>query len=156
MSYSIPIEVGVRKGALPPTSYKQNLQRDRNFGFPKEEELLPIVKATFDKTMERTTDRNFVFDYEGDTAYAELKSRRIRHNDYNDIMIGKNKIEFALKCNKKVFLCFNFIDGAYYYEFSKEDIRSQGITYREGGRQDRGKDERKECAFIKTNLLKKF
>lgn len=137
-------------------TYAQHLQRDLNFGLPKEIELLPLIKETFDATMERTTDRNFVFDYEGDTAYAELKSRRIKHNQYSDIMIGKNKIEFALKCNKKVFLCFDFIDGAYYYEFSKEDIRSQGITFRAGGREDRGKDERKECAFIKTNLLKKF
>lgn len=85
-------------------NYKQHLQRDMNFGLPKETELLPLIRETFDTTIEQTTNRNFVFDYEGDTCYVELKSRRIRHNEYDDIMIGKNKIDFALKCGKEVFM----------------------------------------------------
>ena len=137
-------------------NYKQHLQRDLQFGIPKEEELLPLMKETFDDTIKRTTNPNFVFDYEGDNCYAELKSRRIRHNQYEDIMIGKNKLDFALKCGKEVFFCYNLIGGKYYYQFNKEDILNKNITFREGGRQDRGKDERKTCGFIKTKLLKEF
>ena len=137
-------------------NYSQHLKRDMDFGLPKEEELLPLMQKTFDGTMKLTTNKNFVFDYEGEMAYAELKSRRIRHNQYDDIMIGKNKIDYALKCGKDVFFCFYFTDGAYYYKVSAEDIRNQGISFREGGRCDRGKDERKLYAFIKTKLLNKM
>jgi hypothetical protein len=137
-------------------NYKQHLQKDLNFGLPNEELLLPLIRRTFDATIKRTTNRNFVFDYEGVDTYAELKTRRIYHNQFDDIMIGKNKLDFALNCGKDVFFCYSLIDGNYYYKFSKEDISNQGITFREGGRQDRGKDERKKCGFIKTNLLKKF
>lgn len=137
-------------------NYSQYLKKDLDFGLPKEEELLPLVKRTFDMTIRRTTNPSFVFDYEGDNVFAELKSRRIRHNQYVDIMIGKNKVDYALTCGKEVFLCFYFIDGPYYYKFNKDDIGDKGITFREGGRQDRGKDERKICAFIKTKLLTKF
>ena len=60
----------------------------------------------------------------------ELKSRRIIHNRYPDIMIGLNKVEEAIKHSK------NF---DYYLLFLCKD--------------DRGKDERKMCAFIPTKDL---
>ena len=81
----------------------------------------------------------------------ELKSRRIFHDQFSDIMIGLNKIEEAIKHhhNFDYYLLFLCKDGLYKWKFApnkKYDIRM-------GGRMDRGKDERKMCAFIPTKDL---
>ena len=81
----------------------------------------------------------------------ELKSRRIIHNRYPDIMIGLNKVEEAIKhCkNFDYYLLFLFEDGLYKWKYAK----GKKYDIRMGGRMDRGKDERKMCAYIPTKDL---
>ena len=77
----------------------------------------------------------------------ELKTRRINHNQYFDLMIGLNKIVEAEKNTNDdiqytmIFLCKDGLYGWTYCEGKPYDIRM-------GGRSDRGKDERKLCAFL--------
>ncbi len=136
-------------------TYKNAKKHDDNFGLPKEDEMLPLMKRTFDSNI-RKTNNHSVFDYEGNNCFAELKSRRVRHDSFIDTMIGTNKVQYALQCGKDVFLCFHFTDGAYFYKFDKDDLYNDNITYRMGGRCDRGRDERKQYAYIKTKCLKRF
>ena len=81
----------------------------------------------------------------------ELKSRRIIHNRYPDIMIGLNKVEEAIKHSKNFdyYLLFLFKDGLYKWKYAK----GKKYDIRMGGRMDRGKDERKMCAYIPTKDL---
>jgi hypothetical protein len=130
-------------------------KKDLIFGNLQEKEILKILKLNFDDTLKKTSNY-FVFDFESDNCYIELKSRRIEHNKFNDTMIGKNKLEFAETCKKNVFFVFNFTDGLYYWKYNKEDIINNNITFREGGRNDRGKNELKDYAFIKIKILKKL
>lgn len=80
----------------------------------------------------------------------ELKSRRIKHNEYFDIMIGLNKIVEAQKYPQyDYYMYFLCLDGLYGWKYDK----TKKFDIRMGGRCDRGIDERKMCAFIPTKDL---
>jgi hypothetical protein len=133
-------------------THAEAVNRDLAFGFQQEDNLLGIFRENFDRCLSRT-GRSAVVDYIAPRTYLELKSRNCRSDRYNTIMFGKNKIEFAQRTNRDFYAVFNFIDGVYFYKYKKEDLDNGLITFGLGGRQDRGKDERKECAFIAHNLL---
>jgi len=128
--------------------YNSCLQRDLEFGLAEEDKLLPLFREKIDKCLCKTRDSDII-DYISPKSYLELKSRNCYYADHDDIMIGANKIRFAERTNKKVYLAFNFRDGVYYYEFKREDLTNGVIDFRLGGRKDRGRDERKMCAYIK-------
>lgn len=106
-------------------------------------------------------------DFRNDEWRCELKSRRISIHSYQDLMIGANKIREAeinynLRATHQTIIKYRFYfilkEGVYYWDFKpnpEEDDESEELYYyfKEGGRQDRGKDERKECAFIFTEHL---
>jgi len=131
------------------------LKKDINFGDKKENEILEILRLNFDNTLKKTSNF-FIFDFKSDNIYIELKSRRISKNKFNDTMIGKNKLDYAKESDKIIYFVFYFTDGLYYWKYNKEDIDNNNITFREGGRKDRGCDELKNYGFIKTNILKKL
>ena len=81
----------------------------------------------------------------------ELKSRNIKSNQYPDMMIGLNKINEAKYSYEKADYHFLFLckDGLYGWIYSPE----KKLNIRMGGRIDRGKDERKMCAFIPSKDL---
>lgn len=95
------------------------------------------------------------FDFSSSKVIGELKSRNIKHDDYNDLMIGLNKleeaeIEYEKRVHKKYTFYFLCKDGLYSWDFKKDEY-----DIRMGGRCDRGRDERKLCGFIDTrNLVK--
>lgn len=91
----------------------------------------------------------FDFKNEDETIFYELKSRRIHHDKYDDIMMGLNKFEYCLNNPTKEFIfLFLYTDGLYQWKF-----RPNSYTKRFAGRQDRGVDERKMYGFIKTEEL---
>jgi hypothetical protein len=132
--------------------YKQLLQKDLDFGFQQEDKLLNVFREKFDKHLCKTNDFSII-DYISPKTYLELKSRNKPHNEYPTIMIGENKMRFAEKSNKKVIFVWNFTDGIYYYVFNKDDLTNGNINFAMGGRTDRGKDERKMCAYVKSSIL---
>ena len=135
--------------------YKECLQRDLKFGNTEEDKLITLFRERFDKCLCKTNSYSVV-DFISPKTYLELKSRNCNHDRYNDIMIGENKIRFAEKTNRKVILVWNFQDGVYFYQFDKNDISNGNITFRMGGRTDRGKDERKMCAYVSKDLIEKL
>jgi hypothetical protein len=134
---------------------KKTVEKDVEFGSKKEMEHLEIMRDIFCKKLKRANNKWFVFDYSCENCYVELKSRRCNHDKYPDTMIGLNKINYCSQTNRPVYFAFNFEDGLYYWKYNKEDIDNGFVTIRKGGRTDRGIDETKDYAYIKTEILKK-
>jgi len=131
-------------------------QNDLKFGDIKELELLETIQDKFNTSLKKVSNNNFVFDFSCDNCYVELKSRRNTHDKYPDTMVGKNKLDFAEKSDRTVIFCFSFTDGIYYWKYNKEDIENGNVEFRVGGRNDRGRREYKDYAFIKTSILEKI
>jgi hypothetical protein len=131
-------------------------KNDLNFGYLKEEEALEAIQNKFSNCLQKVKNKYFVFDYSCDNCYVELKSRRNTHDKYPDTMVGKNKIDFAKKSDRPVYFCFSFTDGLYFWKYNEEDMKTGNVEFRTGGRNDRGKEEYKDYAFIKTNILEKI
>lgn len=135
-----------------------SLQADLKFGKKNEDKVLGTLREHFkcDLAKSKRCSDYFDYHYEGDDKLVkvELKSRRNAKNKYPTTMIGKNKIDAALKLIKEgyeIYLCFNFTDGLYYTRF---DENSKYET-KQGGRWDRGRPEVKDyCYFPVDNLSK--
>lgn len=125
-------------------------QADLKLGEIGEMEMLNKIRSRWGGDIEKTKDKYAIFDFENADTLIELKSRRIRHNQYDDMMIGANKIVAASKTHKDVYFVFNCSDGVFYWKYDKD---TDDVSFRFGGTMRRGYDERCECAFIKTNAL---
>jgi hypothetical protein len=53
------------------------------------------------------------------TVYVELKTRRIRHDQYPTALIGKNKIDFCSDPTKSYYFVYSYVDGLYAIKYSK-------------------------------------
>lgn len=144
----------VAKSVVSP-NFKEKVDNDLKFGLDSEINHLETLRDIFCDKLKKTNNKWFVFDYSCEACYVELKSRRCFHNKYEDTMIGLNKINYSANSKKPVYFCFSFEDGLYYWKYNKDDIDNGGVVIRKGGRNDRGVDETKEYAYIKTALLKK-
>lgn len=88
----------------------------------------------------------------------ELKSRDINHDDFPTALIGKQKIEQAIKnhdTNKYQFW-YLYKDGLFYYDFKIEDINNKKIFLDWWKRTSRGKLEKKLVYYIPKELLTLF
>lgn len=130
----------------------EKFREDLVFGKQKEEDQFEIIKDCLDKNLVKSEKKNALFDFYSETSLIELKSRRNNYNHYPTTMVGYNKIEYGLKSGKDIYFCFSFLDGLYYYKFSKTDK----LEFSLGGRRDRGKNEIKEYCFIPIELLIKI
>lgn len=55
-----------------------------------------------------------VIDFRSDKAYLEIKSRRVRHDQYPTCLIGANKIEEFRRNKLKNYICWLYTDGLFY------------------------------------------
>jgi hypothetical protein len=53
------------------------------------------------------------------TVYVELKTRRIRHNQYPTALIGKNKIDFCNDASKSYYFVYSYVDGLFAIKYNK-------------------------------------
>lgn len=62
-----------------------------------------------------------IFDYKNssNTVYVELKSRRIKHNEYSTALIGKNKVDFCNDPTRNYYFVYNYLDGIFYIKYDK-------------------------------------
>tara|TARA_R110000824_G_scaffold340249_1_gene526758 strand:+ start:766 stop:1227 length:462 start_codon:yes stop_codon:yes gene_type:complete len=88
----------------------------------------------------------------------ELKSRDFFHDDFETAMIGKEKIEKAIKYHKKMKFQFWYLykDGLFYYDFNIEDIKNANIFLDFWCRTSRGREEKKLVYYIPKELLTFF
>jgi hypothetical protein len=131
-------------------------KEDLKFGLVSEEKELERLKKFFDKPqLKKVKEKYFVFDFACEDLYVELKSRRSTHDKYPDTMVGKNKIDYAKHTTRPVCFVFSFTDGLYYWKYNESDI-GENVTFRKGGRFDRGRAEVSDYAYIKTSVLEKI
>ena len=131
-----------------------NISKDLEFGLKSEDKILSLLHNKIDVDIIKTSAfHSFDYFLASNDTYYELKTRRCSHDQYPDTMVGKNKLTFALANpdNKYVFL-FNFTDGLYYHNWSKDNLYNIKI----GGRYDRGRPELNEYFYIKKADLIKF
>jgi hypothetical protein len=88
----------------------------------------------------------------------ELKSREINHDDFPTALIGKQKIEQAIKNHEsnKYQFWYLYKDGLFYYDFKIEDINNKKIFLDWWKRTNRGKVEKKLVYYIPKELLTLF
>jgi hypothetical protein len=70
-----------------------------------------------------------VIDWISSTTMVELKSRSVKHNDFNTTMIGFNKVQLYLeefRKGKKCVFLFAFTDGLYEWIITDENYESIG------------------------------
>ncbi len=132
-------------------------KQDFDYGRCEELRILPIINKYY-KCNATETKPYHTFDYKDKhkKIYFELKSRRVKKDDYYDTMIGINKIDEGLNKIKKgyrVVFIFNFSDHLCQYEL-KNNVPKEWI--REGGRKDRGFNEMKKYMFIPVCELQKI
>jgi hypothetical protein len=68
---------------------------DLQLGYRSEEEIHSYLESFFG-TLKKTKDnikygKYFEFDKYNDSVFIELKTRRIKHNQYHSLFFGKNK-----------------------------------------------------------------
>lgn len=134
-----------------------SFENDYEFGKEQEEMLLDLFRIVFDRNLKLSIKQFSKYDYKSNKTFIELKSRRIKFGIFKDVMISKDKIDWAsLNSDKDIYFVFNFIDVICYWKYNKEDIIKGLIQFREGGRWDRGKREIKIYAFLDNSILIKI
>lgn len=93
-------------------------QNDLSFGANSESANREKIEQFLDVVLEKT-DTYAVMDWANTshTIYVELKSRRIRHDQYPTAIIGLNKVEFCNDPAKSYYFCFSYLDGLYYIKY---------------------------------------
>lgn len=107
-------------------AYEKEVKAKVAMGDLNEKINKPILEYYFDTKL-NFTKTYAIFDYinPDKTIFIELKSRKTAKNDYEDTMIGYNKIKAAKRLLKvkdkdiKIYLVFSFSDCLCYYEFKK-------------------------------------
>lgn len=98
---------------------------------------------------------NSTFDYDnGNNIFVELKSRRIKHDQYDTAIIGANKVDSAIKNPQNTYwFCYLYQDGLYGVKFDAEQFsKYERRMYSRGSRDDKN-DRPQLCYFIPTSHL---
>ena len=105
-------------------------------------------------SVKKTTYQYCIYDFESNSSVFELKSRRILKDTFPDVLINTTKIECLLHHEKKGYVLFHFYDGLYKFRVTDKSLKE--CRFSRGGRTDRGCDERNDCCYVPTRLLKKI
>jgi len=132
---------------------------DYNFGIESEKDLLSKLQIQFDSDLKLSSSNYSLFDFESNSTYVELKTRRCTKGYYRSTIVGMNKINYAiyskhLNIDTKIYFVFRFIDYICYWEFNEEEmmkLKQSKIT-----RNDRNKIEQAQYLEIPINLLIDF
>ena len=72
------------------------------------------------------------------TLFVEMKTRRVRHNQYPTALIGKNKVDFCENSKVDCYFVYVYQDGIYYIKYNKDlfdtfECEEYERGWREGG-----------------------
>jgi hypothetical protein len=113
---------------------KMSFNRDYNKGLSYQIELLPTLESFFKDDIKETVGKYAKYDYEGNRAVYELKSRTNTYRCYPTTCIAMDKVDPDHK-KKQVYL-FHFTDGTYYIEYDEELFKTFEVKdfrrFREG------------------------
>ena len=98
----------------------------------------------------------FDFNNKNETIFAELKSRRIRHDDYPTAILGYNKIEACSNPMNSYWFFFNYTDGLYYIKYSPDSFKRFVDAHYLRGARTAALDYEQRCVFIPVDCLTKY
>ena len=130
---------------------------DLAFGTSNETNVLETLQTFFQQTLQRQGGYS-VMDYTNPTRtlFVELKTRRIRHNQYPTAIIGRNKVQFCNDPNKEYYFVFCYTDGLYYIKYEKDLFDSFEVSdYTRGERTD-CENRVQEVVYIPHEHLTRF
>lgn len=92
------------------------------------------------------------------SIWVELKSRRIRHNQYPTALIGANKVAFCQKNDEReYYFVFQYLDGLYYIKYNKDLFDSfQKEAFQRGERADAAYNGPQDIYHIPVEHLEKL
>tara|TARA_Y100000592_G_scaffold98134_1_gene170450 strand:- start:1358 stop:1837 length:480 start_codon:yes stop_codon:yes gene_type:complete len=137
--------------------YKK-MNKDLSYGFKSEDiihkELEEIFGTLFRTSLNPEMGKYYEYDKYNENYFIEIKTRRIKHDKYNSLFFGKNKLIKGDELLKRaphlrIFYLWRCTDGIYGWEH-----RSSEYEVLRKGRNDRGKDEYDECIDIKQKNIK--
>jgi hypothetical protein len=142
-------------------TFQQLFNKDYNRGKINEKRVVKFLNENtcYKYYLERNTFSLMDFKIFGEpNRLDELKSREINHDDFPTALIGKQKIEQAIKNHEsnKYQFWYLYKDGLYYYDFKIEDINNKKIFLDWWKRTSRGKLEKKLVYYIPKELLTLF
>lgn len=93
---------------------------DLAFGLGSEEKNKKTLETFFRCGLKKTGQYD-VMDWsdEAETIFIEMKTRRVKHNQYPTALIGKNKVEFCEKSNAICYFVYVYLDGMFYVKYDK-------------------------------------
>ena len=125
--------------------------KDKKFGHFEEVDKLPILEEYFKDNL-KINKVYSKYDYEGDKALYEMKSRNNNYSKYPTTLIAYDKL--TTKNNKDLIFIFNFLDGLYHIKY--DEIKFKNYEIKLFHRTDRGNDKHKEHIYIPISDLIKI
>lgn len=135
------------------------LKKDLEFGLKSEEKVKGTLEQAFGCPL--TKQSSFCrmdFRNSSSTLYVELKTRRIRHNQYDTIIIGANKVRFCTDPDKDYYFVYSCLDGIYYIKYDEELFSTfDGVRgFERNTRDEAHVNHPTDVVLIPTKLLKKL
>ena len=132
-----------------------SLRNDLAFGTNEEANLLSRLEGVFGKKLERQLGYASM-DYKSleKPLYVELKTRRIRHDQYPTALISAHKVDFCKKSNSECYFVYQYTDGLFYIKYDEKVFESfwSGVYRRNESADMVARD--KQTVFIPVEHLK--
>jgi len=129
---------------------------DLALGLANEDRQFGLIERLVGCGLAKDENRFASFDYHNHdkTKFAELKTRRIRHNQYPTTLISADKIAH-IEDGKEYYFIWSYTDGLYYLKYDKEVWKNfECKMYRRFDRSDR-REFPKPHIFVPCELLVK-
>jgi hypothetical protein len=131
---------------------------DLSYGVSREVSLHNQIEELVGDSIERKGGMS-VFDYtnKAKTVYVELKSRRIKHDDYATALIGLNKVEACTNPDVDYYFVYSYLDGIYYIKYDKTEFATFEVdtTYQRSDRED-CPNKPSAVVYVPVKKLKRF
>jgi hypothetical protein len=140
-----------------PSQTIQSMVRDRTFGVRSELTNHEVLEGFLNTTLNKKGTYS-VFDFEDPTKtiFVELKTRRIRHDQYPTALIGLNKVAFCeFEREVQYWFVFCYTDGLYAIKYDRELFANfeTNDNFRRGDRPDVGETS---VVYIPVEYLQKI
>ncbi len=132
---------------------KLTVKEETEYGLAKQAELFDTINTFFGGDLKETTYKYAKYDFYSDNCIYELKSRKCKLEDYKETLLPFSKI---IKGKNKQIFIFNFENGLYYIEYSKELFDTFDVRpFKRNSLFDKDFTE-KPYIYIPTNKLSKI
>lgn len=131
-------------------------REDLLLGLSSEQRVKDTLSSAFNDTLKKTTTFH-PMDYEGCGCWIEIKTRpNCTVNTYPTFMLSYNKIQFADKSDRPVYIVYVLKDAIYYIQYEKELFSTFEVSsFQRTGRCD-ANDLSQSVIYIPTKELKKL